>query len=108
MGGFGPFQWLVGKNGESPRLPISGIGGEFAVTEHGLYLIDSDAEHGPSVMYYNTQTHRLTLGIHLEKWCATCHLRGRQNLGASRDAGKTVLFVMGTSKSSIVMAEKFQ
>jgi hypothetical protein len=94
--------------GEEKRIikaPHLGYWGEFAVTEHGLYLIDSDAEPGPSVMYYNAQTHLLTSVFTLKNG-AQHAIPWQANLGASRD-GKTVLFVMGTSKSSIVMAENF-
>jgi Tol biopolymer transport system component len=101
--------WAVpvagGEERRVTKAPHLGYWGEFAVTEHGLYLIDSDAEHGPSVMYYNAQTHRLTSVFTLKNG-AQHAIPWQANLGASRD-GKTVLFVMGTSKSSIVMAENF-
>lgn len=82
-----------------------GYWGDFAVTEDGLYFIDSDAETGPSIMYYAFRTRRLTrvltysAGQHAVPWVA--------NVGASRD-GRTIFFAQGTSKSWIVLAENLQ
>ena len=94
--------------GEEQRLtqaPHLGYWGYFSVTEHGLYLVDSDAKGGPAVMYYNFQSRQLkqilTLngGQHIFPWTA--------NLGVSRD-GRTVVLAQGTSKSSIVLADNLQ
>ncbi|WP_239462050.1 DPP IV N-terminal domain-containing protein [Occallatibacter savannae] len=83
-----------------------GYWGEFAVTENGLYLIDSDTDPGPSLMYFSFRTRQLKPVFNLNEaprkavpWSA--------NLGASRD-GRTVLFVLGTFRSSLVMAENLQ
>jgi Tol biopolymer transport system component len=94
--------------GEEKRLtqaPHLGYWGHFAVTEEGLYLVDSDAEGGPAIMYYSFRTRQLTQiltlngGQHAVPWTA--------NLGASRD-GRTIFFAQGTSKTSIVLAENLQ
>jgi Tol biopolymer transport system component len=37
-----------------------GYWGHFAVTDNGLYLVDSDAKDGPAIMYYDFQTRRLS------------------------------------------------
>ena len=37
-----------------------GYWGHFAVTDNGLYLVDSDAKGGPAIMYYNFHTGRLS------------------------------------------------
>jgi Tol biopolymer transport system component len=88
------------------KAPHLGYWGEFAVTEHGLYLIDSDEDPGPSVMHYSFQTRRLSKVLTFKN--ETQHVIPWQaNLGVSRD-GKSVLFVLGTSKSSILMAQNFQ
>jgi Tol biopolymer transport system component/DNA-binding winged helix-turn-helix (wHTH) protein len=101
--------WSISvAGGEEQRLtqaPHLGYWGYFAVTEEGLYLVDSDAEGGPALMYYNSRTRQLTRiltlngGQHAVPWTA--------NLGASRD-GRTVFFAQGTTKSSIVLAENLQ
>jgi Tol biopolymer transport system component/serine/threonine protein kinase len=92
--------------GEEQRItqaPHLGYWGHFAVTDAGLYLIDADAEPGPTIMYYNFQTRRINPVLLLKQnplpWTA--------NLSASRD-GRTVLFVQAESKSAIFMAENFQ
>ena len=82
-----------------------GYWGEFAVTENGLYLVDSDADPGPASMYYSFRTRQLKRILNLNgqpkavAWSA--------NLGASRD-GRTVLVVLGTFRSSLVMAENLR
>ena len=82
-----------------------GYWGEFAVTENGLYLVNSDAYPGPALMYYSFRTSQLKPVLNLNgppktvPWSA--------NLGASRD-GRTVVIVLGTFRSSLVMAENLQ
>jgi Tol biopolymer transport system component/DNA-binding winged helix-turn-helix (wHTH) protein len=82
-----------------------GYWGEFAVTENGLYLVDSDADPGPVLMYYAFRTRQLKRILTLNgppkaiPWSA--------NLGVSRD-GKTVLVVLATFRNSLVMAENLQ
>jgi Tol biopolymer transport system component/DNA-binding winged helix-turn-helix (wHTH) protein len=94
--------------GEEKRItdaPHLGYWGSFAVTKDGLYLLDSEADRGPTILYYAFQTHRLSRILTLNEgqnappWAA--------NLGASRD-GRIVLFAQGASKSSLVLAENLQ
>ena len=80
-----------------------GFWGHFAVTEAGLYLVNGEAEPGPSIMYYSFQTRRLTPVITLKMDAVS----GTANLAASRD-GRTVFFAQGEIKSSIVMAENLR
>lgn len=125
-GGFASFESFDGKTlyfsklngGGIWAMPVSGGGaqritaalhfgywGEFAVTENGLYLVDSDADPGPALMYYSFRTRQLKRILNLNRppkavpWSA--------NLGVSRD-GQTVLVVLGTFRSSLVMAENLQ
>ena len=80
-----------------------GYWGHFAVTDAGIYLLNSDAAPRPTIMFYNFQTKLLTpvlqLGENPVPWMA--------NLATSRD-GRTVLFAQGSGHSSITMAENFQ
>ena len=80
-----------------------GYWGHFAVTDAGIYLLNSDAAPKPTIMFYNLQTKLLTPVLQLEEnplpWTA--------NLAASRD-GRTVLFAQGVRHSSITMVENFQ
>jgi Tol biopolymer transport system component/DNA-binding winged helix-turn-helix (wHTH) protein len=83
--------------------PHRGYWGSFAVTEKGLYLLDSDAEPAPAIVYYDLQTQRskpvLTLKQDPLIWTA--------NLAASRD-GRTLFYAQGEATSSILMIEMFQ
>lgn len=69
----------------------------------GVYLLDSDANPKPTILYYNFQTCLLTPVVQLEAspvpWGA--------NLAASRD-GRTLWFAEGTPHNSITMVENFQ
>jgi Tol biopolymer transport system component/DNA-binding winged helix-turn-helix (wHTH) protein len=79
-----------------------GCWGHFAVTEAGIYLLDSDAAPKPTIMFYNLQTRLLTPVLQLEDpvpWGA--------NLAASRD-GRTVFFAEADWHNSITIAENFQ
>jgi hypothetical protein len=63
--------------------------GHFAVTDAGIYLLDSDAAPKPTIMFYSFQTRQLTRVLELgypAPWVA--------DLAASRD-GRTVLFAQG-------------
>jgi Tol biopolymer transport system component len=98
--------WSKPIGGEEQRITEAlhrGYWGHFAVTDDGLYLLDSDAELGPVIMYFSFHTRRLTPVITLKQtpvpWTA--------NLAASRD-GRTLLFAQGEHKSSITMVENFQ
>ena len=80
-----------------------GTWGHFAVTDTGIYLLDSEAAPKPTIMFYSFQTRLLRPVLRLDEnpvpWMA--------NLAASRD-GKTVFFAQGNWHNSITMAEKFQ
>jgi Tol biopolymer transport system component/serine/threonine protein kinase len=92
-----------GEERRVTQAPHLGYWGHFAVTEAGLYLVDADAESGPTIMYYDFQTRKIKPVLVLKQnplaWTA--------NLSASRN-GRTVLFVQAESKSAIMMAENFQ
>ena len=92
--------------GEEKQVTVAlhrGYWGHFAVTDAGIYLLDSDAVPKPTIMFYNFQMKWLTPVLQLEdiphSWSA--------NLAASRD-GRTVLFAQATRHSSITMVENFQ
>jgi Tol biopolymer transport system component/DNA-binding winged helix-turn-helix (wHTH) protein len=94
--------------GEAQRVtdaPHFGYWGSFAVTEDGLYLVDSGADPGPALMYYSFRSRQLKRILILNgpqkafPWSV--------NLGASRD-GRTVLLVLGTFRNSLVMAENLK
>ena len=81
-----------------------GYWGNFAVTNNGLYLVDSDAKVGPAIMFYNFQTRRLSPILTFEK--DPCP--GGPNLAASRD-GRTLFYSqVEFENSTISMAENFQ
>jgi dipeptidyl aminopeptidase/acylaminoacyl peptidase len=92
-----------GKEEHIANIPHLGYWGHFAVSENGLYVLDSDSKPGPTIMYYDFQTHRfnpvLTLKQDPVAWTA--------NLAVSRD-GRTLIFAQGEAKSSITMVENFQ
>ncbi|MDX6457565.1 MAG: hypothetical protein QOE55_1262 [Acidobacteriaceae bacterium] len=81
-----------------------GYWGQFAVTNDGLYFVDSDAKGGPAIMYYNFQTRRLSSVLAFKQstfpWLP--------NLAASRD-GRTLVCVQGDFENSMIsMVENFQ
>jgi Tol biopolymer transport system component len=84
-------------------IPHRAFWGSFAVTEKGLYLLDSDADPDPTIVYYDLQTQHakpvLTLKEDPLVWTA--------NLAASRD-GRILFYAQGEATSSILMIEKFQ
>ena len=83
--------------------PHRGYWGHFAVTDGGIYLLDANARHRPTVMYYSFQTNRLTPVFQL-----TEHpLPWRPELAASHD-GRTVLFAQSIPQSSITMVDNLQ
>ena len=79
--------------GEEQRVTDAlhkGCWGHFAVTDAGLYLLDSDAAPKPTIMFYSVQTRLLTPVLQLHNpvpWV--------ENLAASRD-GRTVSLPRGT------------
>jgi Tol biopolymer transport system component len=81
-----------------------GYWGNFAVTDNGLYLVDSDAKGGPAIMFYNFQTRRLSPILTFEKR----PVPGSPNLAASRD-GRTLFYSqVEFENSTISMAENLQ
>jgi Tol biopolymer transport system component/DNA-binding winged helix-turn-helix (wHTH) protein len=81
-----------------------GYWGNFAVTDNGLYLVDSDAKGGPAIMFYNFQTRRLSPILTFEKH----PVPGSPNLAASRD-GRTLFYSqVEFENSTISMVENFQ
>jgi Tol biopolymer transport system component/DNA-binding winged helix-turn-helix (wHTH) protein len=81
-----------------------GYWGQFAVTDDGLYFVDSDAKGGPAIMYYNFQTRRLSSVLTFKQspfpWLP--------NLAASRD-GRTLFCAQGDFENSMIsMVENFQ
>src|SRR6266851_6624993 len=75
-----------------------GYWGHFAVTDAGLYLLNSEAAPKPTLMFYNFQTHVLTPVLQLEG-----SFPSAPNLAASRD-GRIVLFAQESRHSSLAMA----
>jgi Tol biopolymer transport system component len=98
--------WTVPRNGGSEtRLtgaPHLGYWGDVAVTDEGIYFLDSDAPGGPTIGYYAFQTKAIAKVLTLAKDQST--IPWVANLSVSRD-GRTIYYVQGTTKSSIVMAE---
>jgi hypothetical protein len=92
--------------GEEERVTDSlhrGYWGHFAVTDNGLYLVDSDAKGGPAIMYYNFQTNRLS-PITTFKQSTTPWF---PNLAASRD-GRTLFYAQVEFESNMIsMVENF-
>ena len=80
-----------------------GYWGYFAVTDSGLYLVDSEAKPGATIMYYSFHARRLTPVFtpkqNFVKWSPT--------FTASRD-GRTLLFVQVESRTSLIMVEYLQ
>jgi Tol biopolymer transport system component/DNA-binding winged helix-turn-helix (wHTH) protein len=77
---------------------------DFAVTAGGLYLLDAEAAPGPTIMYYNRRTSRLS-PVYIPKQVPE---GGGSSLSSSRD-GRTLVFAQWPpSQSSIMMAENFQ
>jgi Tol biopolymer transport system component/DNA-binding winged helix-turn-helix (wHTH) protein len=94
------------SNGEERHLtdaPHLGDWGQFAVTQDGIYLIDSWAEAGPTLVYYDLRTqHTLPVLMFSES-----PRRWSSNLTATRD-GRIVIYVREEIHGSILMAEKTQ
>jgi Tol biopolymer transport system component/DNA-binding winged helix-turn-helix (wHTH) protein len=100
--------WKIStEGGQEERITDSlhrGYWGHFAVTDNGLYFVDSDAKGGPAIMYYSFQTQQLSSVLTFEQdsfaWFP--------NLAASRD-GRTVFYAQGEFESTIIsMVENFQ
>lgn len=94
------------RGGEEQRLtkaPHQGYWGHFSVTETGLYLVDSDADLGPTIMYYSFQNGTLKPTLILKQ----APLRYTYNVASSRD-GKAVYFAQKHGESIITMAENLE
>jgi Tol biopolymer transport system component/DNA-binding winged helix-turn-helix (wHTH) protein len=94
------------SNGEERHLtdaPHLGDWGQFAVTQDGIYLIDSWAEAGPTLLYYDLRTQHISPVLMFSErprhWSS--------NLTATRD-GRIVIYVREETHGSILMAEKTQ
>jgi Tol biopolymer transport system component/DNA-binding winged helix-turn-helix (wHTH) protein len=93
--------------GQEERVTDSlhrGYWGHFAVTDNGLYFVDSDAKDGPAIMYYNFRTRRLSSVLAFKQspfpWLP--------NLAASRD-GRTLFYAQVEFESNMIsMVENFQ
>lgn len=80
-----------------------GYWGHFAVTDAGIYFVNSDAMPKPTIMFYNFQTRESTPVLQLEQDPVPL----TANLAASRD-GRAVWFAQETEHSSIRMVENFK
>jgi Tol biopolymer transport system component len=96
--------WSVPVEGGEERLVSGalrfGYSGHFAVTEEGVYLLDADRGQGPTIMFLDFKSRRLSPILAMKEnplpWTAS--------LAASRD-GRTVYFIQSKQVSSIDMVE---
>ena len=96
--------WSVPVDGGEERLVSAalhhGYWGHFAVTEEGIYLLDADREEGPTIMFLDFKSRRLSPILAMKEnplpWTAS--------LAASRD-GRTLYFIQSKQVSSIDMVE---
>jgi Tol biopolymer transport system component/DNA-binding winged helix-turn-helix (wHTH) protein len=100
--------WKVpAGGGQEERVTDSlhmGYWGHFAVTDNGLYLVDSDAKGGPAIMYYDFQTGRLSPIMTFKQSPSP----GFPNLAASRD-GRTLFYAQVEFENNMIsMVENFQ
>jgi Tol biopolymer transport system component len=93
--------------GQEERVTDSlhmGYWGHFAVTDNGLYLVDSDAKGGPAIMYYDFQTGRLSPIMTFKQSPSP----QTPNLSASRD-GRTLFYAQVEFENNMIsMVENFQ
>jgi Tol biopolymer transport system component/DNA-binding winged helix-turn-helix (wHTH) protein len=83
-----------------PDKPGIGFWGHWAVTESGLYLLDTEAEPRASIVFYRFATGRLSHVLTLEKKAA----RLQPSLSATAD-GKTVYYTQYDRQSVIKLIE---
>jgi len=99
--------WRVPVSGGKEQLITEslhrGYWGYYAVTDSGIYLVDSEANPGPTIMYYSFRTRRLTPVLTPKQG----FLKWSPNLAASRD-GRTLLFIQVETRSSLIMVEYLQ
>ena len=74
--------------------------GAFAVSEHGIYFLDSDAAPRPAVYYYDFKTARPKLVFSLDRM----PLPNNPSITASRD-GRTILLAQLERKTHVNLAE---
>ncbi len=92
-----------GEEQHVAEVPHLGDWGQFAVTESGIYIIDSTTEPGPTILYYNFSTRQLKPVLMLKQDT----VEWTSNLTASRD-GRTVIYAQREGKGSILMADNLQ
>jgi Tol biopolymer transport system component len=81
-----------------------GYWGHFAVTDKGIYLLDSDAKGGPAIKYCDLQRRRLSSVVTLKQPLVSFY----PNLAASRD-GRTLFYAqVAFPYNNISMVENFQ
>jgi Tol biopolymer transport system component len=104
--GGGIWKMPVGGGGEE-RVTDSlhrGYWGHFAVTDNGLYLVDSDAKGGPAIMFYGFQSRQLS-SVMTFRQSPTAWF---PNLSASRD-GRTLFYAQVEFENNMIsMVENFQ
>ena len=84
----------------APRISY---GANWAVSETGLYVLESEGVPRPTIEFYDFKTQRLVPVISLEHSARPLYA----GVHASRD-GRTVLFVQWNPQNSIAMVENFQ
>ena len=77
-----------------------GYWGAFAITENGIYFLDSDAAPRPAIYYYDFRTGRSNPVLPLEHM----PMPSSPSLAASRD-GRTILFIQLEAVTHINLAE---
>jgi Tol biopolymer transport system component/DNA-binding winged helix-turn-helix (wHTH) protein len=100
--------WKIPVGGGQEQLVTDslhlGYWGHFAVTDNGLYLVDSDAKGGPVIMYYNFQTRRLSSVLTYKEYPTPWF----PNLAASRDGRTLFCSSVEFQNNMISMVENFQ
>jgi Tol biopolymer transport system component/DNA-binding winged helix-turn-helix (wHTH) protein len=100
--------WSVPAAGGNEQLVIDrlhlGPLETLAVCESGVYVIDSEADPGPSVVFYSFET-RKAANVYTLKQAA---LDGQGDLSSSRDCRTVLAAQSAPGQSSIHMAENFE
>ena len=101
--GGGLWSLSEGQERHLTDTPHLGDWGQFAVTQDGIYLIDSWAEAGPTLLYYDLRSQHtspvLLFSESPRHWSS--------NLTSTRD-GRILFYVQEERHGSILMAEKTQ
>jgi dipeptidyl aminopeptidase/acylaminoacyl peptidase len=101
--GGGLWSLSEGQEQHLTDAPHLGDWGQFALAQDGIYLIDSWAEAGPTLVYYSLRTRHTSPVLVLKEspkhWSS--------NLTSTRD-GRIVLYVQEETHGSILMGEKTQ